>query len=45
MEVTWPYGALKNIEKVEFATAKCMGWLNDQRLLEPIGNISPVMRE
>jgi transposase InsO family protein len=26
---------------VEFATVECVGWFNNRRLLEPIGNIPP----
>ena len=32
-------------EDVEFATLKWVHWYNTQRLLEPIGNVSPVEYE
>jgi len=32
----------RNIDEVEFATLEWVDWFNNRRLLEPIGNITPV---
>ena len=32
----------QSFEAVEFATLEWVDWFNNRRLLEPIGNISPV---
>ena len=32
----------KNLDEVEYATLEWVNWYNNQRLLEPIGNIPPV---
>ena len=41
-ESVWPQGPWKNLDQVEYATLKWVSWYNNQRLLEPIGNIPPV---
>jgi len=38
-------GPWKTIDDVEYATLEWVGWFNNQRLLEPIGNIPPVEYE
>jgi putative transposase len=38
-EVIWPNGPWKSLEEVEFATLEWVDWFNNQRLLEPIGDI------
>jgi putative transposase len=40
-EVIWPNGPWRNLEEVEFATLEWVDWFNNQRLLEPIGDIPP----
>jgi transposase InsO family protein len=35
----------KSVEDVEYATLKWVGWFNNRRLLEPIGNVLPVEYE
>jgi putative transposase len=40
-EVIRHNGPWKNIEEVEFATLEWVDWFNNQRLLEPIGDIPP----
>ena len=35
----------RSFEAVEYATLEWIDWLNNKRLLEPIGNISPVEAE
>jgi transposase InsO family protein len=40
-EVIWPNGPWKSLEEVEFATLEWVDWFNNQRLLEPIGDIPP----
>jgi len=35
-------GPWKNIDEVEYATLEWVDWFNNRRILEPIGNISPV---
>lgn len=44
-ESIWPRGPWKNMEAVEYATLEWVDWYNNQRLLEPIGNIPPVEYE
>ena len=41
-EVIWPNGPWRSFEEVEFATLEWVDWFNNQRLLEPIGDIPPV---
>jgi transposase InsO family protein len=41
-EMIWPRGPWKNLDEVEYATLEWVNWYNNQRLLEPIGNIPPV---
>jgi len=38
-------GPWRNLEAVELATLRRVDWLNNRRLLEPIGNILPVEYE
>ena len=38
----WPRGPWRNLDEVEYATLEWVNWHNNQRLLEPIGNIPPV---
>ena len=38
-------GPWRGPEDVEFATLEWVHWYNTQRLLEPIGNVSPVEYE
>ena len=38
-EVIRRRGPWRNLEAVEFATLEWVGWFNNRRLLEPIGNI------
>jgi transposase InsO family protein len=33
------------VDEVEYATLEWVGWFNDRRLLEPIGNIPPAELE
>ena len=40
-EVIWPNGPWKGLEEVEFAALEWVDWFNNQRLLEPIGDIPP----
>ena len=44
-EVTRRRGPWRGPEDVEFATLEWVHWYNTQRLLEPIGNVSPVEYE
>ena len=44
-EVIRRKGPWKSLESVEYATLEWVDWFNNRRLLEPIGNISPVERE
>ncbi|MEO1934620.1 MAG: IS3 family transposase, partial [Myxococcales bacterium] len=37
----WPNGPWKGREEVEFAVLEWVDWFNNQRLLEPIGDIPP----
>lgn len=41
-EMIWPRGPWKNLDEVEYATLEWVDWYNNQRLLEPIGNIPPI---
>jgi hypothetical protein len=41
-EMIWPRVPWKNLDVVESATLKWVSWCNNQRLLEPIGNIPSV---
>ena len=41
-EVIYRRGPWRSFEAVEFATLEWVDWFNNRRLLEPIGNISPV---
>ncbi len=38
-------GPWRSLEAVEFATLEWVAWFNNQRLLEPIGNIPPAEAE
>jgi putative transposase len=38
-------GPWRNAEAVEFATHEWVHWFNNQRILEPIGNIPPAEAE
>ena len=38
-------GPWRNVGAVEFATLDWVGWFNDRRLLEPIGNVPPAEAE
>ena len=40
-EVIRRRGPWRTMEAVEFATLEWVGWFNNRRLLEPIGNIPP----
>jgi transposase InsO family protein len=40
-EVIRRKGPWRNIDEVEFATLGWVDWLNNRRLLEPIGHIPP----
>jgi transposase InsO family protein len=40
-EVIGPKGPWRSLEDVEFATLEWVDWFNNQRLLEPIGDIPP----
>ncbi len=44
-EEIWKNGPWRSIEDVEFATASWVEWLNNRRLLGPIGHIPPVEYE
>ena len=44
-EVTRRRGPWRGREDVEFATLERVHWYNTQRLLDPIGNVSPVEYE
>ena len=44
-EVIRRRGPWRGLEDVEFATLEWVHWYNTQRLLEPIGNVSPVEYE
>lgn len=44
-EVIWPRRPWKNIEEVEHPTLKWVDWFNNNRLLEPIGNVPPAELE
>jgi transposase InsO family protein len=44
-EVIWPKGPWRSLEEVEFATLEWVDWFNNQRLLEPIGDIPPAELE
>lgn len=44
-EVIHRCGPWRNFEAVEFATLEWVGWFNNRRLLEPIGNIPPAEAE
>ena len=35
----------KNIDEAEYATLNWVGWFNNRRILEPIGNIPPAEYE
>ncbi|MGB5201512.1 MAG: IS3 family transposase [Sedimenticolaceae bacterium] len=41
-ETIWPRGPWRNLDEVEYATLEWVNWYNNQRLLEPIGNIPPI---
>ena len=38
-------GPWRGLEDIEFTTLEWVHWYNTQRLLEPIGNVSPVEYE
>lgn len=44
-EVIHRRGPWRNFEAVEYATLEWVDWLNNRRLLEPIGNIPPAEAE
>jgi putative transposase len=44
-EVIHRRGPWRSFEAVEFATLEWVGWFNNRRLLEPIGNIPPAAAE
>ncbi len=44
-EVIQRRGPWRNLDAVEFATLEWVDWFNNKRLLEPIGNITPVEYE
>ena len=44
-EVIHHRGPWKNIDEVEYATLDWVGWFNNRRILEPIGNIPPAEYE
>ena len=44
-EVIHRRGPWKSFEAVEIATLEWVDWFNNQRLLEPIGNIPPAEAE
>jgi transposase InsO family protein len=44
-EVIWRKGPWKSMQAVEFATLEWVGWFNNRRLLEPIGNVPPAEAE
>jgi transposase InsO family protein len=44
-EVIRRRGPWRSLEAVEFATLEWVAWFNNQRLLEPIGNIPPAEAE
>ena len=44
-EVIRRCGPWRHVEHVEFATLEWVDWFNNRRLLEPIGNISPIELE
>jgi transposase InsO family protein len=44
-EVIHRRGPWRSFEAVEFATLEWVGWFNNRRLLEPIGNIPPAEAE
>jgi transposase InsO family protein len=44
-EIIHRRGPWRSFETVEFATLTWVGWLNNRRLLEPIGNIPPAETE
>jgi transposase InsO family protein len=41
-EMIWPRGPWRKLDEVEHATLEWVNWYNNQRLLEPIGNIPPI---
>ena len=40
-EVIWRRGPWKSREEVEFATLEWVDWFNNQRIMEPLGDIPP----
>jgi transposase InsO family protein len=44
-EVIRPRGPWKTIDEVEYATCEWVDWYNNQRLLQPIGDIPPAELE
>jgi transposase InsO family protein len=44
-EVIHRRGPWRSFEAVEYATLEWVGWFNNRRLLEPIGNIPPAVAE
>jgi putative transposase len=44
-EIIHPLGPWKSFEAVEYKTLEWVDWFNNQRLLEPIGNIPPAEAE
>lgn len=41
----YPPRPWRGLEDVEFATLEWLGWFNNRRLLEPIGNVPPAEAE
>ena len=44
-EVIHRRGPWRSLEAVEYATLEWVGWFNNRRLLEPIGNVPPAEAE
>lgn len=40
-EVIWPNGPWRSLEEVEFVTLEWVDWFNNERPLEPIGDVPP----
>ena len=44
-EVIRQQGPWRNIEDVEYATLEWVDWFNNQRIIDPIGNVPPAEKE
>lgn len=44
-EVIYHRGPWQHVDAVEYATLEWVDWIDDRRLLEPIGNIPPAELE